>query len=309
MATWLAALGLLLLAAPWLAGSMPESSADFIFWQLRVPRVLVAALVGASLGSIGAAYQALFENPLATPSTTGTTAGAALGALAAIVLLPSAGHVAVMMGAFAGAMGVSLPVAAWAARADTRIEDVLLAGVAMTLASGAVATGLQVTADAQQALRAVQWSLGSVGQVGYAGVLLLAPTAVVVVAAIHYQRRALAALVGGEERAASQGVDVVRMRTTLLIVGCLGVGVAVAWCGPMAFVGLVVPHLVRQWVGPGRVDLPILSAVFGAGFLVLADLVARWVIPGAELPVGVVTALVGAPMLVGLVLRRRSGGR
>ncbi|TNE85142.1 MAG: iron ABC transporter permease [Deltaproteobacteria bacterium] len=293
----------LVLGAPLIGPSMPSGAEAFIFWQLRVPRVLVAAAAGAVLSVIGAAFQALFENPLATPSTTGTTAGAALGALIAILFLP--GQAAVMIGAFVGALLVSLPVAAWAARAEARVQDVLLGGVALTLAAGAISSGLQMTADAEEALRAVRWSLGSVGQVGYAGAAVLGPIAVAVIAVVLAHSRGLQALVAGEARAASQGVDVAALRAQVLVAGSLGVGAVVAWCGPIAFVGLAVPHLVRKLVGPGREDLFWLSAVAGAGFLVGADVVARVLISGRELPVGVVTSAIGAPLLVGLVLRPR----
>lgn len=294
-----------LVGAPFVGPPMAPDAADFIFWQLRVPRVLVAASVGAVLAVVGAAFQALFENPLATPSTTGTTAGAALGALVAILFGPPVGGFAVMAGAFAGALAVSLPVAAWAARPESRVEDVLLGGVALTLAAGAVSAGLQLTADAQEALAAVRWSLGSVGQVGYRGAAVLGPVAVAVLTVVLAQGRGLQALIAGDALAAAQGVDVVRLRTQILVAGSLGVGAAVAWCGPIAFVGLAVPHLVRRLVGPGRDDLFWLSAVCGAGFLVLADVVGRVVLPGVELPVGVVTSAVGAPLLVALVLQPR----
>lgn len=292
---------LLVAAAPWLGPAMPAGAEDFVLWQLRFPRVLVAAAAGAVLGSVGAAFQALFENPLATPSTTGTTAGAALGALAAILFLP--GPWATVGGAFIGAIAVSMPVAAWSASARARTEDILLAGVALTLAAGALASGLQVTADASEALRAVRWSLGSVGQVGYQGAAFLGPLAVAVVAVVLLHARGLQALVAGEARASSQGVDVAALRFQVLLAGCLGVGTVVAWCGPIAFVGLVVPHAVRRLVGPGREDLFWLSAVSGSAFLVGADLLGRVLLPGRELPVGVVTAAIGAPLLVALVLR------
>jgi ABC-type Fe3+-siderophore transport system permease subunit len=287
--------------APWLGPAIPEGAESFVFWQLRIPRVLVAAAAGCVLGAVGAAFQALFENPLATPSTTGTTAGAALGALGAILFLP--GPWSVVLCAFAGALAISLPVAGWAARPEARTEDILLAGVALTLAAGAIASGLQVTADASEALRAVRWSLGSVGQVGYQGAALLGPVATLVVLVVWRQTRGLQALIAGEARAASQGVDVPRLRVQVLLVGCLGVASVVAWCGPIAFVGLVVPHAVRRLVGAGRQDLFWLSAVCGAAFLVGADVLARLLLPGRELPVGVITAAVGAPLLVTLVLR------
>jgi iron complex transport system permease protein len=207
--------------------------------------------------------------------------------------------------AFGGALAISLPVAGLAARGRARIEDVLLAGVALTLAAGALTTGLQLQADLTATFRAVRWSLGSLAQVGYSGVAVLLPLATVSVAVVLLQTRALAALVGGEARAHSQGVDVVRVRTSVLVAGSLGVGACVAWCGPIAFVGLVVPHLVRLSIGPVRRVLLPMSAVVGAAFVVGADALGRVALPGREVPVGVLTAAVGAPLLVALVLRRR----
>jgi iron complex transport system permease protein len=294
-----------LAASPWLGPVPPEHAADFVVWQLRVPRVVVGGCVGATLGVVGASFQALFGNPLATPSTTGTTAGAALGALVALVVFPLAPRALLMGLAFAGALAVAMPVAALAARRRARLEDVLLAGVALTLAAGALTTGLQVGADEAATRRAVLWSLGSLSQVGYGSLPWLLPACVVAVVGSLSQVRALDALVAGEERAHSQGVDVRRVRVWLLAVGALGVAATVAACGPIAFVGLVVPHLVRLSIGaPRRLLLPV-SGVAGAGFLVGCDTLARLVLPGRELPVGVLTAALGAPLLVVLVLRPR----
>ena len=150
----------------------------------------------------------------------------------------------------------------------------------------------------------MQWSLGSLGQVGYAGVSGLLPLTAVCCAGVLFQRRALEALVSGEERAFSQGVDVARVRSFVLILGSLGVAACVAWCGPIAFVGLVVPHIVRLSLGSVRRILLPMSGVAGAAFLVTCDAVARVIVPGVELPVGVVTAAIGAPLLIFLVLTR-----
>ncbi|MEO0604171.1 MAG: iron ABC transporter permease, partial [Myxococcota bacterium] len=259
-------------------------------------------------GGVGAAYQALFANPLATPSTTGTTAGAALGALFAFVVLPdswTASSWVVVGCAFGGALLVSGPVAWLTLRGDARIESVLLAGIAASLAASALTTGLQVQADLTATFRAVRWSLGSVEQVGYAGVLALTGTTLVTLVVVLGRTRALQSLVLGEPSAHAQGVDVPAVRRDVLLFGCLGVAASVAWCGPIAFVGLVVPHLVRLALGPSRrVGIP-LSAVVGAAFLVVCDTLARTAFPGVVVPVGVLTAGIGAPLLMGLVLRTR----
>jgi len=298
--------------APWLGGSLEGDLGWQILWQLRVPRVLMAALVGATLSLVGACYQTIFANPLAAPSTVGTTAGATLGALVPLVLgtilgpqmIQSAfGLPLTALAAFAGALAVSLLVAAVAAQGRARVNDVLLAGIAVSLAAGAISAGLQYTADQAALFAAIQWSLGHLPQVGYRGVLMLLPFVLPVWVVLLLQTRALNALLGGEQRAHSQGVDVPRIRALVLGVGALGVAACVAWCGPIAFVGLLVPHLVRLGLGVNRRVLLPMSLVVGAGFLAACDLGARLALPGRELPVGVITAGLGAPALVWLILR------
>ena len=295
-------------AAPFVGGALLGEQGEFIFWQLRVPRTLVGFLVGSTLGLSGAVYQTIFVNPLATPSTVGTTAGAALGAMIAVVLIPTgvaAGLPVIAVAAFLGALIVTLVVAGIAASGRARVNDILLAGIALTLAAGALTTGLQVQADMAATFQAVRWSLGHLSQVGYGGLWVLAPFVVVAHGVLLSQTRALDALVGGESRAHSQGVDVMQVRTLGLAMGALGVGACVAWCGPIAFVGLIVPHMVRLSLGAGRRVLLPMSSLVGGAFLVLCDALARVIIPGRDLPVGVITAALGAPLLVWLVARRR----
>jgi iron complex transport system permease protein len=292
--------------APWLGPPLHAEHGDFVLHQLRIPRVLLGVIVGAMLGLTGAVYQAVFDNPLATPSTVGTTAGASLGALSVLVLLPGSSSLPmVSIAAFVGALVVTFTIAAIAASGRARINDVLLAGIAISLAAGAITTGLQFQADIAATFEAVRWSLGQLTQVGYSGVELLAPVAVVCVAVLLSQTRALESMIGGEERAHAQGVNVRRTRTIALATGALGVGACVAWCGPIAFVGLIVPHLVRLGIGATRRILFPMSALVGAAFLVLCDGIARVMMPNHDLPVGVVTAMLGAPLLVWLVTRRR----
>ena len=306
---WAVLLGtaLALVLAPWIGPSLEADTASFVVAQLRIPRVVLGGLVGAALGLTGAAFQIVLENPLATPSTLGTTAGAALGALAVIVLWPAAGPGApsVALGAFVGAAGVSLGLASLSTLPQLRTEDLLLAGIAITLAAGAAATGLQLQADAAQTLASVRWALGSVSTVGHGKAWALWPWVAVASVVILSQGRALQAMAAGADRAMTQGVHVVRTRTAVLTAGSLAVAGCVASTGPIAFVGLVVPHLIRLAIGGApRVLLP-LSAVAGAGFLPLADGLSRIVVPGRDVPVGVIMAMLGAPALLGLVLFRR----
>jgi iron complex transport system permease protein len=292
--------------SPWLGQPMEPASSEFVFWQLRVPRVVLGIWVGATLGLVGASFQAVLENPLATPSTVGTTAGASLGALAVLVLAPEGlrGASMVSLGAFLGALTVSMLVAVLAAQRRLRIEDLLLAGIAISLGAGAATTGLQLQADAARTLAAVRWALGSLSVVGHDKTWQIWPWVVGGFLGSLTQLRALQAMTAGQDRALSQGVDVVRVRMVVLGAGSLAVGACVAACGPISFVGLVVPHLVRLFVGGGpRVIVP-LSAVAGAGFLPFADGLARVALPGTELPVGVITAMLGAPTLMALLWQR-----
>jgi ABC-type Fe3+-siderophore transport system permease subunit len=302
---------LVLAGAAFVGPALEGEQGAFIFWQLRVPRVLAGLLVGGTLSLVGAVFQALFANPLATPSTVGTTAGATLGALAVLALdiVPrgaASGLPIVTLAAFAGALGASLIVAGAAASGRARIHEVLLAGIAVTLATSALSTGLQYTADMRALFAAAQWSLGHLPQVGYHGAFVVAPFVIVSAIVLLSQTRALQALAIDEELAQAQGVDVRRVRVLALVTGSLGVAACVAWCGPIAFVGLIVPHLVRLCLGGAqRIVLPM-SLVAGAGFLVACDTLGRFVLPDRELPVGVVTAALGAPALVLLIARRRS---
>ncbi|MBX3182336.1 MAG: iron ABC transporter permease [Polyangiaceae bacterium] len=297
-------------AAPLLGAPLEGAAGEFILLELRVPRVLVGALVGGTLGLTGAVYQALFRNGLATPSTVGTMAGATLGALAALVLGAGAllGLPGVAAAAFLGAALVSALVLSVAARKRATMGDVLLAGIAVTLASSALASGLQFTADSQALFAATQWSLGHLPQVGYDALGWLGPLNLGSALALLLLAPALQGLVGGEELAETQGVPVRRVRQVALGAGSLGVAASVAWCGPIAFVGLVVPHVLRGFgVITYRQLLP-LSWLYGAAGLVACDTAARLLLPGRELPVGVLTAAIGAPALVWVVARRRSLG-
>jgi iron complex transport system permease protein len=185
------------------------------------------------------------------------------------------------------------------------MSDVLLAGIAVSLAASALATGLQYAADSRALFAASRWSLGQLPQVGYRGVALLAPVVLITSLLLFSQTRALAAFVVGEELAQAQGVNVRRLRLLVLCAASLSVAAIVAWCGPIAFVGLIVPHLVRLVVGAGVRSLLPLSALSGAAFLTLCDACARSIAPGRELPVGVLTAALGAPALILLIARAR----
>lgn len=290
--------------------SFSGETRDFVLWQLRLPRLLVGGLVGATLSISGAAFQAVFNNALATPSTVGTTAGATLGALLALSLDLDTGVLGLSVltaAAFTGALVTTLLVSGLSASGRLSKNDVLLAGIAVTLAASALSSGVQFASDARALVAAAQWSLGQLPQVGYRGVLLIAPFAATTLLGLLWLGRPLQNLALGEDLAHAQGVSVARLRFQVLLVASLGVAACVAWCGPIAFVGLIVPHLIRLLVGPSLRSLLPLSFVGGAAFLVLCDALSRLIFPGRELPVGVITAALGAPALVFLVSRTPRG--
>lgn len=296
--------------APFLGPSATGAQDAFVFWQLRVPRLLVAMMVGGTLSLVGGSFQIIFGNPLASESTIGTISGAALGALLAFLsgaTIGPSGLPIVVLGAFLGALAVTAALTALAAHGRARTNDLLLAGIALSLAASAISSVLQSMATTSASVAAAQWSLGQLVQVGYRGVLLLVPFTTLVLGVLLLRARAFATLAAGEEQAHSQGVDVRRLRAVTLGIGALGVGACVAWCGPIPFVGLIVPHGVRLLFPSHRRFFLPLVALGGATFLAMCDSLARLVFPGREVPVGAVTAIFGAPTLIWLVLRRRAG--
>ena len=300
---------LIILISPWIGSTSWRQLTNFIFWQIRAPRVIAGVGIGATLAITGAAFQSLFGNPLATPSTTGTTAGASLGALVALLVLSSTTwfhEYTVSLCAFLGAMAVTVPLSMLSTKRNMHMANVLLAGIALSLASSAITTGLQFQADIAATYRAVQWSLGSLSQVGYENIFLLLPLCILSCFGILWHTAELQSLIFGEEQAFTQGVDIEKIRFRVLFFGGLGVAVSVAWCGPIAFIGLIVPHIVRKICNNSRRILLPMSGVVGATFLVLCDAVARVILSGRELPVGVLTALIGAPLLIMLVVYKRN---
>ena len=276
-----------------------------IVTELRLPRVVLGLLVGATLAVCGGCYQGVFRNPLADPYLLGVAAGAGLGATAAIALHRGGGGTpaAVPPAAFAGALGaVGLTYALGAAGTRYRTPATLiLAGVAVTSFLTAGQTYLQQRSS--DTIREVySWLLGRLATAGWHDVLLLIPYAAVSTAVIIASGRQLDVLAVGDDEAASLGAHPQRTRYLLIVAASLGTAAAVAVSGLIAFVGIIVPHTVRLLAGYSyRVVLP-LSTVFGAAFLALADLAARLALAPAELPIGVVTAFFGAPFFI-VVLR------
>lgn len=280
-----------------------------ILWQIRLPRVVLAGLVGAALAGSGAAFQSVFRNPLADPYLLGAAAGAGLGATLAVVAAPSVtGWVVgpLPLAAFAGALtGVAL---AWllGRSAGPGTASLVLAGVAVTAFLTAIQTYLQ-QANTEDFREVYSFILGSLGTAGWGEVLVLAPYVTAAALVLLACSRLLDVLAVGDEEAASLGIRPGRVRLAVVLAASLATAAAVAVSGLIGFVGIIVPHLVRLLVASSyRVVLP-LSLLGGAAFLVGADVLARSIVAPAELPIGVVTAFTGAPFFA-LVLRASRGG-
>ena len=292
------------------AESPLDPTEESILWELRVPRVVLAGLVGGMLAIAGATYQGVFHNPLADPYLLGVAAGAGLGATLAISYLPRAlaGQQLLPIAAFAG--GAAAVVVTWAiGRSAGRERDAttfVLAGVVVASFFTAVQTFVQQqNSDTLQEV--YSWILGALPSSGWSDVRILTPYVVVATVVILVHRRVVDVLSLGDAEAASLGVDVGRTRLLLVAAATLGTAAAVAVSGLIAFVGIIVPHTIRLLAGTSYRGLLPLSFVVGAGFLVLCDVVARTALSPAELPIGVVTALFGGPFFV-LVLRTMKGG-
>lgn len=295
----------------------PDSTSSAVFWQLRMPRVLLAALCGALLALTGAATQTLFRNPLADPSLIGVSAGAALATVGFVVLggalLSAHAWLATLglpLASFVGGVLSTLLVIRMAAQyRGVSMTALLLIGLAINAIAGALIGGLKYVADDQSLRDASFWLMGRFNEASWWQVALL--TVVFLVTALLLQRRASSMNLWllGRQEAMLLGVDVRHLRWLLIICASVGVGVVVAFAGLIGFVGLMVPHLVRLKAGPDNRLLLPQSALVGAILMTVADALSRVLISPSELPVGILTALAGGPFFLFLIhLRYREAG-
>ena len=277
-----------------------------IFWRLRVPRVCVSFLAGAALAISGMSFQALFRNPLATPFTLGVSSGAALGAAIYIRLgLPIV---------FLGVPGISLSALTGAAlsillvygftrlRSGFTTGTMLLAGVAISFFFSSVNLFTQYISDFTQTFRIIRWLMGGLEVVGFRSVMEMTPFVVTGSLVILLLTHELNLLTTGEEIAVSRGVNIGLVRGAIFFATSLMVGGVVAVCGPIGFVGMMSPHICRLLIGPDHRYLAPATFLFGGAFLTLCDTFARIIIAPAEIPVGVITALLGGPFFIWLLV-------
>ncbi len=297
-----------------LTGQGLDPRYEGVFWQLRLPRVLLGVAVGAALSVAGALIQGLFRNPLADPGLIGLSSGAALGAVFVIILggvifpnVPVLSNTTLLpVAAFLGALAVTYFVRRLAANGGyTSMATLLLAGVAVNaLVSAVIGVSTFLATDVQ--LRTLTfWMLGSLGTANWKVVAIAVPICLALVTMAPLFASALNALALGEAEAGHLGFSVERTKNFLIILASAAVGVCVAFTGMIGFVGLVVPHLVRLWIGPDARWLLPGSALLGALILTLADTIARTVVAPAEIPIGALTAACGGPAFLFMLLRQR----
>lgn len=314
LGTGASGVSLLAVAGDWLRGEELGLRERVVLFDIRLPRLVTGMLVGAALAVSGAVMQGLFRNPLADPGIVGVGAGAGLGAVLAIVLgglLPAwaaamAGMHLVPIAAFLGGWASTLILYRVATRRGrTSVATMLLAGIALGALSGALTGILVYIADDRQLRDLTFWGLGSLAGASWAKLAAAAPVMALAMLATPFLARALNALALGEAAASHLGVPVQRMKNLAILAVAGATGAAVAVSGGIGFIGIVVPHLLRLVIGPDHRFLLPAAALLGAALLLLADMIARVIIAPAELPIGIVTAVLGGPVFLWILLRRR----
>jgi len=291
-----------------------DSRFEAVLWHLRAPRMVLGLLVGAALAVAGALMQGLFRNPLADPGLIGVSSGAALGAVTVIILgaafFPTWHFLTDMrflpVAAFIGALVVTLLIQRLADTGGyTAVATLLLAGVAINSLVGAV-IGLSTFLATDAQMRTLSfWTLGSLGAANWSTVAIAAPFCLGMIAIAPIFASLLNALALGEAEASHLGFSIERSKKLLIVLTAAGVGVCVAFTGMIGFVGLVIPHLVRLWIGPDHRWLLPASALLGGILLLVADTVARIIVAPAELPIGILTAAFGGPFFLFMLLKQR----
>lgn len=288
-----------------------EKTYTFIVWNIRLPRTVLIALTGAALSGSGAAYQGLFRNPLADPFLIGVASGAGLGAVIAMsIQWPYSfwGLMAIPMSAFLAAL-LTVFIVYYLARVGRTIPttNLILAGVAFSSFATSLTSFLMLRSTSE-VRRALGWLLGGASQSGWTAVLAMLPYLAIGLGILLFSGYRLNLLQFGDDQAQQLGLNVTRSKTILLVAASLATAAAVAFSGIIGFIGLIVPHIMRMWFGGDYRRLIPLSIVGGASALLVADVIARVVLAPQEIPVGIVTALVGAPFFLWVLRRVKNQG-
>lgn len=281
-----------------------------VLWDIRLPRVIMGCLVGAALAVSGAVLQGLFRNPLADPGIVGVSAGASLGAVSVIVLggmLPiSLGLWTLPIAAFAGAWAATMLLYAIATRhGRTSVATMLLAGIALTALTMALTGLLVYMADDSQMRDFTFWNMGSLAGANWSRITVALPFIGIPLLGTAFLARGLNGLALGEAAASHIGIPVQQLKRGAVVMVAAATGSAVAVSGGIGFIGIVVPHLLRLASGPDHKYLLPNAALLGAALLVLSDVISRIIIAPAELPIGIITAVIGGPFFLWILLRQR----
>lgn len=280
-----------------------------IVLNIRLPRVILSGLVGASLAIAGAAFQGLLRNPLADPYTLGVSSGASVGAVITLFFnlsIPFVGFFTLPLLSILFSFLTIFVVLTFARKIERsmRVETIILTGIIFSSFLGALIS-LMIALTGDELRQIIGWLLGSVSMRGWEYIKIILPFFIIGSAVLLFNAKELNAMSFGEERAHHLGVNVQKRKLLVLIAGSILTGAAVAVSGTIGFVGLVIPHLVRIVWGPDHKHLLPLSILIGSGFLILADLISRTIISPTELPIGVITALIGAPVFAAILLQRK----
>ncbi|WP_093268123.1 iron ABC transporter permease [Psychrobacillus sp. OK032] len=289
-----------------------DAIASNIVWKIRMPRVVLAGLVGASLAIAGAAFQGLLKNPLADPYTLGVSSGASVGAVTTLffgISVPFLGIFTLPVFSMIGALVTMLAVISFAKLVDRamKMETIILTGIIFSSFLGSVIS-LMIALTGEELRQIISWLLGSVSMRGWSFVQMALPFVFIGTLLLWVNRRELNAMLFGEERAQHLGVNVKKRKMMILIGGSMLTGTAVAVSGTIGFVGLVVPHMTRLLFGSDNRHVLPLSFINGASLLIICDLVSRTIIAPTELPIGVITAFIGAPVFAFIFFRQRKKG-
>jgi iron complex transport system permease protein len=302
----------ILLISPYL-GLNSSTNAEIqqhILTQLRIPRILFAFIAGAGLAVCGMVFQAMFRNPLATPFTLGVASGASLGAALYVFLGFSFSIMSIDGSTFAAFLGsliaISFVYSISRLRSGFSTETLLLTGVAISFFFSSLILFTQYMSNVSDSFQILRWLMGSLTTVGYRDILQLLPFVSVCIAVILWLSRELNLLMAGDDIALSRGLAVQKTRYVLFFVTSLCVGAIVALCGPIGFIGMMVPHICRLLIGNDHHWLTPATLLFGGSFLIICDTIARLIIAPAEIPVGVITTLLGGPFFLWLLIKSRN---
>ncbi|TMM45969.1 FecCD family ABC transporter permease [Colwellia ponticola] len=288
-----------------LIGSCQNQVANIVIWQVRIPRVLVALVAGMGLAIAGAILQNTTRNPLADPYLFGIVSGAGLGATIANISLADNLTIALPLAAFLGAL-FSVIIVIFIAKVLQRMEQLLLAGVAVSFMLGSITQFILYFGEPFATNRVIFWLMGSLARVEMSNFYVIASVLVIAMITVIALHRQIDALLLGDESAASLGVDVDKLRLLMLAICAALTATIVAYCGGIGFVGLMIPHIVRQLIGVTTLKLIMGSALIGAIFLIWVDVIARSSLPHAEIPIGIITSALGSIFFLFIMYRSRS---